>query len=326
MPQVPLPPDCPKHAKSSLLHAIALAHLAITYVRGWCANSRIARVRLAAECDRMKAEMGLLREELRIKDARMASIPARERPYYPPTERMAILQLKAGRSWSNAQTARGFLLTAETIANWMKRVDEQGNAALVQVCQPVNRFPEFVTHLVKQLKLLCPTMGKVRIANTLARAGLHLGVSTVRRMLKRPAPCTPQLEAEAPKPARSGRTVIAKYPNHVWNVDLTIMPTSAGFWVPWSPLSVLQRWPFCWWIAVIVDHFSRLSIGFAVFTKEPTAEQVCKVLDRAVKRVGRAPKYTVTDQGAQFGFDGALNLIHPRRPSGSTLPVAWVAC
>lgn len=54
---------------------------------------------------------------------------------------------------------------------------------------------------------------------------------------------------------------------------------------------------------MILDHFSRRVVGFAVFTKEPSAAQVCEMLERAVKRVGRAPKYTVTDQGAEFRSD-----------------------
>ncbi len=44
-----------------------------------------------------------------------------------------------------------------------------------------NRFPDFVRHIVIRLKVLCPTMGKKRIAQTLAKAGLALGVSTVGR-------------------------------------------------------------------------------------------------------------------------------------------------
>jgi hypothetical protein len=34
----------------------------------------------------------------------MAQIPAHRRPHYPPTERMAILQLKAARGWNQVQT------------------------------------------------------------------------------------------------------------------------------------------------------------------------------------------------------------------------------
>ncbi|MEN6449111.1 MAG: helix-turn-helix domain-containing protein [Thermoguttaceae bacterium] len=56
----------------------------------------------------------------------MAQIPPHRRPQYPPTERMAILELKAARRWSLEQTARAFLVTAATIASWMKRLDEEG--------------------------------------------------------------------------------------------------------------------------------------------------------------------------------------------------------
>ena len=59
--------------------------------------------------------------------ARMRKIPPRNRPYYPPTERLAILELRAVRAWSLAQTARRFLVEPGTIASWMKRVDEDAS-------------------------------------------------------------------------------------------------------------------------------------------------------------------------------------------------------
>ncbi len=61
--------------------------------RGWCAKSPLERVRLRAEVERLQAEVGVLREELRIKDARLDKVPSRERPHYAPRERMAILLL-----------------------------------------------------------------------------------------------------------------------------------------------------------------------------------------------------------------------------------------
>ena len=69
---VPLPSSWPKHAKAATLHVISLAHFALTQVRGWAANSPIHRVRLAAERDQLNSEVAMLREEIRIKDARMA--------------------------------------------------------------------------------------------------------------------------------------------------------------------------------------------------------------------------------------------------------------
>jgi hypothetical protein len=81
-----------------VLRVISLAQYAIVAARGWAANSINARVGLTAENDRPKQEAQLLCEELRIKDARLAKIDPRRRPYYhPPTERMAILELKAAR-------------------------------------------------------------------------------------------------------------------------------------------------------------------------------------------------------------------------------------
>ena len=101
---------------------------------------------------------------------------------------------------------------------------------------PVNKFPDFVRYVVQRLRVLCPTMGKVKIAQTLARAGIHVGATTVGRMLKdKPAP--------APKPAQEGNTtdrvVTSKYPNHVWLIDLTLVPTGSGFWsVAWLTLGL----------------------------------------------------------------------------------------
>ena len=179
-------------------------------------------------------------------------------------------------------------------------MDEKGAGALIQVASPVNRFPDFVEHLVQRLKLSFPAMGKVRIAQLLARAGLQLAATTVGRRVKRAPAVPPSPVDEATSKNGMTRTVAAKYPGHVWNVDLTTVPIGAGFWVLWIPRALAQRWPFCWWFAFVLDHFSRRVVGFCVFAKEPTAQQVCGMLDRAVEQVGRAPKYTVTDQGPQF--------------------------
>ncbi len=251
--------------------------------------------------DRLSSEILLLREEIRIKDARLAKIHSRRRPYYPPTERMAILELKAARGWSLAQTARAFLVEPDTIASWLKRIDDTATHALVQLHEPVNKFPGFVRHIVQQLKVLCPALGKVKIAHILARAGLHLGVTTVGRMLKpkdkKAPPSEPDTAATAGGPLPSERVVTAKRPNHVWHVDLTAVPTG-GLWVPWLPLALPQRWPFCWWLAVVVDHFSRKVMGTAIFRKQPDGQQVIAFLAKTIRTTAK-PKYVICDKGTQ---------------------------
>jgi len=178
-PRIPLPKGWHSHVRSAVLHAISLAHYAIVYARAWAADSIITRVRLAAENDRLHEACALLREEIRIKDARIAQIAPQRRPHYDPRERMAILELRAARGWTLKQTADTFLVTSATIASWMRRIDEKGPDALLQLRIPVNKFPEFVRYLVQRLKVLCPSMGKGKITETLCRAGLHLGVTTV---------------------------------------------------------------------------------------------------------------------------------------------------
>jgi hypothetical protein len=57
-----------------MLHVVSLAKYAAVYTRSWAADCPKARVRLRAERDQHQEDNALLREELRIKDARMVSI------------------------------------------------------------------------------------------------------------------------------------------------------------------------------------------------------------------------------------------------------------
>jgi transposase InsO family protein len=67
-----------------------------------------------------------------------------------------------------------------------------------------------------------------------------------------------------------------------------------------DPLSLLDRWPFCWWLLVVVDHFSRSIEHVAVFSGKPSAQDVCRALEDAIAKATGPPKYMITDQGVQF--------------------------
>jgi transposase InsO family protein len=281
-----------------VLHAISLAHFSLTYTRSWAANSFNARLRLKQKNDRLRQELVLLKEEMRIKDARMLRIPAQRRPHYPPIERLAILELRAARGWSLSQTARHLLVTTATVCSWMGRLDEEGPRAIVQIREPVNKFPDFVAYIVRRLKALCPSLGKVKIAQILCRIGLHLGSTTVQRaMEEKPRPRPTPISSCFP------RAVTAKRPNHVWHCDLTTVPTSLGFWTSWFPFSLPQRWPYCWWIAVAIDHYSRRAMGIAVFESMPSSLEIRQFLGRAIHAAGTPPKHLIADHGKQFTAD-----------------------
>jgi putative transposase len=138
-------------------------------------------------------------------------------------------------------------------------------------------------------------MGKVKIAQLLCRAGLHLGPTTVGRMLRVQAGTPPTETVALP-----AHVVTATRPNHVWHVDLTTLPTAAGLWTAWLPWALPQRWPFGWWIAVALDHYSRRVTGVAVFKRPPSAVALISFLDRAIRTARTRPKHLITDHGKQF--------------------------
>ena len=304
---LPLPRGWSRRVRSAVVQVISLARTSLAHTQGWASESMNGQLRRRAEGDRLQQEIQLLREEIRIKDARMEQLEAHRRPHYPPTERLAILELRAARSWSLAQAARAFLVTPLTIASWMGRLDEEGPDALVRLPEPVNKFPEFIAYLVKRLRTLCPTLGKVKMAQILARAGLHLGRTTIRRMLRDTRWPEPRKIAQA-----NLRIVTARKPNHLWHVDLTTVPTALGFWTSWLPFALPQVWPFCWWLAVVVDHFSRRVMAFTVYRKLPSSASVRRCLQAASQRAGEMPQVLISDQGTQFVAKGFRRWCHRR--------------
>ncbi len=85
---------------SAVLHVVSLAQFALTTARAQAIERHRARTHRICKLDRLRQEFNLLREEMHLKDARMARIPGHRRPYYQPTDRLAILELRAARGWS----------------------------------------------------------------------------------------------------------------------------------------------------------------------------------------------------------------------------------
>ena len=268
MSKIPLPKGWKKCIKSAVLHALSLARHCTLAIRAEEADDPNHAVRHRGEIQDLRTENERLHDELRIKDGRMQRVPARHRPHYTPAERLQILELRALRGWSKKETARRFLVTCTSISTWTERVDELGECEFAQTPEPINKLPDFVRYLVQRLKTLCPRMGKLKIAQTLGRAGLSIACSSVGRILKEPAVGPPK----PPAKARAKPEITTTAPNRVWHVDLTVVPTRAGgFWTSWAPFATPRCWPFCWWVAVAVDSFSRRAQGSGVFLRCPTS-------------------------------------------------------
>jgi len=235
---LPLPKNWKQSIKSAVIHTLSLAFKSITLTLSQLSENDHLPIRIAAELKRLKMENAQLKEMMAIKDARMNRLDPKHRPYYSPPERMRILELKSVTGMSNTQAAKVFLVSETTIASWQKRRDEKGHKALLQLNQPVNKFPDFVRYIVQRFKALCPILGKKKIAQILSRAGLHLAATTVGRFIQDKDQDTPDSQVQVIVKPEKTQVVRAKYPNHLWHVDLSVTPTAIGFWVPWTPGSL----------------------------------------------------------------------------------------
>jgi len=317
--QIPLPPGWTKLAKTGLVHAVALVRLVLLDVLAGFEHGRAPKARLLSQVERLKQRLAQVEMELAIKDRRMAQLLPAKRPHYSPLDRLQILLLQAAAGWTLAETARRFLVSAQTVANWHKRRDEQGEASLIQLIQPVNRFPDQVRELVRTLKQSFPSMGRQRIADTLARQGLQLAASTARRMTLEtppeegdagdpgpPASADPDTLAHVTAPALKRslpQGIQARYFGHVWHCDLTVVPTALGLWLPWFPFCVWLGYPFAYWVAGVVDQHTRTPVKLKVFSGLPNSREMRRFLLAAAKLAGRPPKHLITDRGVQFQQD-----------------------
>lgn len=147
--QIPVPRQWTSCVKSAFLHTISLASAAFTSTCALALKRKATVTRLKAELAQAYQEIALLQEEMQIKDERFRRISAHRRPYYTPIQRLQILKLRAARRWSLCQTAKAFLLSELTIFSWTKRMDEEGEKALIRIKEPVSRFPDFVRSIVR---------------------------------------------------------------------------------------------------------------------------------------------------------------------------------
>jgi len=118
---LPLPKDWGDSVRYSVLNIVVLVRIATLAAREFLIREGDL---LHAKLFRLEAEVAMLREELRIGGARIRRIDPHRRPQYLPGERMAILELRAMRGWSKAETARRFFVSDDTIRSWLRRADD----------------------------------------------------------------------------------------------------------------------------------------------------------------------------------------------------------
>lgn len=227
----------------------------------------------------------LLREALDILGSRWDKLPERQRPHYSAEARFRILRLRALLALSAAETARTFRVSLGTVLRWEGEAQAKPDCAsigcLLKPDPPVRRCADVVRHIVQTLTL-AGFPGDASVAASLAHAGWRLSRRTVQR-IRREKPVT--VPPRPPWPAIQIRCVRARFPHHVWMLDITEIP------------GLLRLFSFK--VAIAFDVFSRSPLAAWVFLSEPSAADIGSLFTTAVRRFG-APRHTVSDRGSQF--------------------------
>ncbi len=244
-----------------------------------------------AENVALRDTVELLTEQLACAERRLKAAGIRKP--YSPKERLHILWCIEYFGLSRRQIPKYFGVARSTVWRWLRRLQD-GVGLCGRKCQGcVRRTSEELIRLVWQVHELNPEWGRRYIARVLGTLGIFLAASTVRNILLRPKPRPEGTPAAAGKPEeKRPRQIVARYPNHVWLVDLTRV---------WR----WRVWPT--WVLVTIDHFSRKVVACCPL-EGPNAGWVVDVLGEAFRRHG-PPKHIISDQEGIFTGEAFAELL-----------------
>jgi putative transposase len=290
-------------ALPALRRATRLLGLALGSALGRLRESGATAARLFARAEESALLLRMAREAAEILGARWDKVPERHRPHYQPEQRYRILRIRNLLGLSQREAALMFRVSIETIARWEAdagRVDRETPRPLVAPIPPVRRFADVVRATVKTMEL-AGFGGNDLIARTLARAGWKLSSRTVGRIRRERWP-VPRVPLEVPTVRRAIR---ARYPNHVWMVDLTDVRALFG--------------TTTFKVGAVFDVFTRMPLSAKVFFREPFSADIARFVSRTARCHGR-PVHFVSDRARCFTaqlFRGRLRRLGVKQRFGA---------
>ena len=244
----------------------------------------LAQALAQAQEERLKAVP--LARALHILGARFDKLPERKRPFYTPTQRFQILELKNLLGWPAPYAAKVFRVCTHTILNWERLADPSAETVgnTVMPTPPVTRRADVLRQTV-QLMAGCGFGDDETIAMTLTRAGWKISERSVGRIKRERRTSGPLTLGSDEGGHKTARPVIARFVHHVWMMDVSIVQQCLG-----GPQLFL---------ATVFDAFSRSPLVLQTFERKPGASAMARLLKLAVKAFGKG-KYVITDQGKEF--------------------------
>jgi hypothetical protein len=149
--------------------------------------------------------------------------------------------------------------------------------------------------------------GTRSIAMQIVRAGKQLSRSSAQRILREQKPAPPSTPAEPPSQPSTiepHHILRPKHVNRTWHIDLT----------------TLDFLFIRFYVAAVVDGFSRKLLALKVYKDAPSARNMLALVKNCVKTFG-TPRFLITDGGTQFRSKFGNQGQSPF--SGHRLPVFW---
>lgn len=238
-----------------------------------------------AQAKEAELKATLLARSIEILGARFDKLPDRKRPFYTPSQRFHILELKNLIGWAADHTAKVFRVCAHTILNWENDADPKAKTvgSTVRATPPVTRFADVVRNTIQMMAGLDFGRGETA-ALVLARIGWKVSARSVGRIIRRARP------KPTPPPGgghKATHPVIARFVHHAWIMDVTEIRAFVGG---------------TFHVAGVFDAFSRAPLVLETYERKPGASAIARLLRTAVKAFGKA-KYVITEGGE---FDGKL--------------------
>lgn len=172
---VPLPKNWPQHVKSAVIHTISLATTAFIATYGGLSRRKHRPTQTRIKLDLAHREIALLKEEMRLKDARFSRVPSHRRPYYRPIERLQILKLKAARvgEKTTAAVIGGLVVADDVILDCDRRRNAIDSSAIVAVtvpnCEAINNRTDGIGAINRQRYAIPVSVDNRDLGSLLAR-------------------------------------------------------------------------------------------------------------------------------------------------------------
>ena len=244
------------------------------------------------ELARLRDENRRVNSELRMFKDRFGEAPVRKR--YTPMQRLRILWHMEYYRIPRSRVKEHFLIAKSTLYRWLHAAQEGDLGERKSKSESPRKTPAELARMIWDIFEANPYVGRDRIASIVWLLGVFVAASTVRNVLLRPKPKNAPATANAQEAPATPREIVARYPNHVWSVDLTRV-------LRWG------LWPT--WVLVAIDHFSRKVVACCPL-EGPNAGWVVGAMEDAFAQHG-APWHLISDQEGVFSSDAFRDLLIP---------------